>query len=99
VADLVSNDNTVLRVICRDRKRQPYPLSGAVVSFLWRIKGGPRQVGQMSITDTSGGVAEYRFRPGELQPGQLAGEIRVVDANTNTVRSRKRVFLQIREAM
>jgi len=99
VADLVAGDNTLLRVHCRDRKRQPVPLSGAAVDLVWRVGGGARQTSTMTITDLDEGVVDYRFQPEELPAGSFTGEVKIIDTNSHKVRCSKRIFLRVREAM
>jgi len=85
--------DTTTKIIptCRDAyTRIAINLTGATVTFRYRYRGTVTPIVErtMSITDFSGGVAEYQFVTSELVPGFIDGEIVVVVSGKTNISKR-----------
>ena len=73
-------DNQNVHLTLRDRRTgAPVVLSGQTVHIVWSIDGRKTVRRQMSITNATSGIAQYRFADSDLLPGIMRIEFKVTD--------------------
>ena len=99
VNDFVQDDSgSKLEVTCQnDADKSVIDLTGATVRVRWKDKAGQVAERTMTVTDATGGVAEYRFAAGELEPGTTGFEIEITDAQGGIIKNLDLLLVNIRE--
>ena len=73
---LVASDNPKLIVTCSDGSA-PIDLTGATVKLRWKIDSAAVVEKSMTVTNPTGGVAEYVFVTADLTTGTMSYEVQI----------------------
>jgi hypothetical protein len=74
-------------------------LTGATVRIRWKDKAGTVVEKSMTVTDPTGGVAEYQFVTGELEAGTTGFEIEITDPQGDIIKNLSLLLVRIREKL
>jgi hypothetical protein len=97
MADFVQNDTgSTQRVEIVDAATgAAVNLTGAVVRYKWRDAAGALVVRVATVVNGAGGIAEYKFAAGELQPSLKEIEVEVTFAGGDVVTGTRRVRVRV----
>ena len=97
--EFVQDDSgSKLEVTCKnDSDKSVIDLTGATVKIRWKDKAGSVVEKTMTVTNAAGGVAEYRFAAGELEPGTTGYEIEITDALGGIIKNLNLLLVNIRK--
>jgi len=92
VSFIANDTGSVLEVTCQnDSDSSAINLTGATVTLRWNNIAGTTVEQAMTITNATGGVAQYQFTAGELEEGTTSYEVEITDSGGDIITSLKRL--------
>jgi len=101
MADLVTGDTgSVYQLAATDSDTgSVIDLTGAIVRLRWEDDAGAVQTRIMTVTNTVGGIAEYKFLTGEIIAPKMVFETEIEDSSGFITSSNDLTTLSVREEL
>lgn len=89
-----------LEVTCKDdADKSVIDLTGATAKVRWKNGAGQLVEKAMTVTNAAGGIAEYQFAAGELEPGTMGIEIEITDSGGDIIKNLSLILARVREKL
>ncbi len=101
VNEFVEGDTgSKLEVTCKDdADKSVIDLTGATIKIRWKNKASQLVEKAMTVTNPTGGVAEYQFAAGELEAGTTGFEIEITDSGGDIIKNMSLILARVREKL